>query len=149
MSDRDRLKATFDDIAETYDMARPAYPGQLFDDLVALAKLPPNAHLVEIGCGTGRTTLPLASRGFRVTCIELGENLAAVARRNLAPFPEVRVVVAPFETWDRGGETFDLIYAAASWHWLDPGIRFRKAAALLKRGGYLAIISGEHAFPQD
>ncbi len=149
MTDRDRLKTTFDEVAEIYDRARPSYPEQLFDDLVALADLQPGESLLEIGCGTGRTTLPLAERGFRITCVELGENLAAVARRNLAPFPEVHVVVAPFETWHPSGQTFDLIYAAVSWHWLDPDMRYFKAAELLKPGRSLAIISGGHAFPKD
>ena len=72
-----------------------------------------------------------------------------MARRNLSPLPNVRVVVAPFETWDAGGQTVDLAYAASSWHWLDPEIRYPRAAALLKPGGSLAIISGGHAFPQD
>ena len=148
-TDRDRLRTTFDEVAEVYDHARPIYPERLFDDLIALAKLQPGANLLEIGCGTGRTTLPLARRGFQITCVELGENLAAVARRNLAPFPEVRVVVAPFETWDPRSQTFGLVYAAASWHWLDPDVRYPKAAGLLKRRGSLAIISGGHAFPKD
>ena len=138
--DRDRLKTTFDEVAEVYDHARPIYPEQLFDDLIALAKLQPGANLLEIGCGTGRTTFPLARRGFQITCVELGENLAAVARRNLAPFPEVRVVVAPFETWDPRSQTFDLVYAAASWHWLDPDVRYSKAAALLNTfSGHIAL----------
>jgi len=149
MTDRDRLKTTFNEVAETYDRARPDLPEQLFDDLVALADLRPAAHLLEIGCGTGRTTLPLARRGFRITCVELGENLAAVARRNLAPFPDVRVVVSPFETWDPDGETVDVIYAASSWHWIDPEVGYRKAAGLLKPRGSLAIVSGGHAFPKD
>jgi 16S rRNA A1518/A1519 N6-dimethyltransferase RsmA/KsgA/DIM1 with predicted DNA glycosylase/AP lyase activity len=40
--------------------------------------------LLEIGCGTGKATAPLARRGFPVTCVELGAQLAAVARRELA-----------------------------------------------------------------
>ncbi|TMF07819.1 MAG: class I SAM-dependent methyltransferase [Chloroflexi bacterium] len=148
-SDRDHLKTTFNQDAEHYDRARPGYPEPLFDDLVALARLQPGARLLEVGCGTGRATVPLARRGIAITCVELGENLAAVARRNLSGFPEVRVVVAPFETWDAGGETFDLVYAASSWHWLDPDIRYARAAGLLKPGGSLAIISGGHAFPKD
>jgi SAM-dependent methyltransferase len=148
-TDRDRLKTTFDAVAEVYDRGRPQLPDQLFEDLIALADLQPGADLLEIGCGSGRTTLRLAERGFRITAVELGANLAAVARRNLVPFAEVRIVVAPFETWDPGGESFDLVYAAASWHWLDPDVRYRKAAGLLKRGGSLAIISGGHAFPSD
>ncbi len=148
-TERERLRTTFDEDAELYDRARPGYPEQLFDDLIQLAGLQPGASLLEIGCGTGRCTLPLARRGFRVVCIELGENLAAVARRNLAPFPDVHVVTAPFELWDPGGEVFDLVYAAASWHWIDPNVRYRKAADLLKPRGSLAITSGGHAFPKD
>ena len=34
---------------------------------------------MEVGCATGKTTLPLARRGFGITCVEIGPNLAAVA----------------------------------------------------------------------
>ena len=148
-ADRDRLKITFNEDAEHYDRARPRYPEQVFDDLIEMVGLPPEAALLEIGCGTGKATVPMAKRGFRIACVELGENLAAVARRNLAPFPDVEVVIAPFEEWDAGGETFDLGYAATAWHWIDPAVRYRKAAELLKPCGSLAIIGGGHAFPAD
>jgi SAM-dependent methyltransferase len=148
-TDQDRLKTTFDQDAELYDRARPRYLEQVFDELVEMARLKPGASLLEVGCGTGRFTLPLAQRGFRITCVELGENLATVARRNLAAFPDVCVIVAPFETWDAGGETFDLVYAASAWHWIDPAVGYRKAVELLKPGGSLAIIGGGHAFPAD
>jgi protein-L-isoaspartate O-methyltransferase len=39
---------------------------------------------LELGCATGKATLPLAKRGFGITCIELGTELAALARQNLA-----------------------------------------------------------------
>lgn len=148
-ADRDCLKTTFNEAAEHYDRARPGYPEQLVDDLIEMAALQLRASLLEVGCGTGRFTLPLAQRGFPITCVELGENLAAVARRNLATFPDVRVIVAPFETWDSADETFDLVYAASAWHWIDPDVGYRKAAELLKPGGSLAIIGGGHAFPAD
>jgi SAM-dependent methyltransferase len=147
--DRDRLKITFNQDAELYDRARPRYPAEVFDDLVEIAGLEANSSLLEVGCGTGRATLPLAQRGHRITCVELGENLAAVARKNLAPFPDVRIEVAPFERWDSGGETFDLVYAASAWHWIDPDVGYRKAADLLRPSGSLAIIGGGHAFPAD
>jgi SAM-dependent methyltransferase len=148
-SGRRHLKTTFDQDAGLYDRARPHYPAQLFDDLVALAGLHPESRLLEVGCGTGRATLPLARRGFRVVCVELGENLAAVARRNLAAFSEVEVVVAPFETWEAGGARFDVVFASQAWHWLDPEVSYAKAAELLKPAGALAINDVEHAFPAD
>jgi SAM-dependent methyltransferase len=150
MPDLDRaLKTTFNQAAELYDRVRPYYPVQLFDDLIALANLQPGASLLEIGCGTGRATLPLARRGFPITCVELGDNLAAVARRNLAQFPQVNVITSPFEAWDSGGEAFDLVLAATCWDWIDPNVRCRKASDALKPRGMLAIVGCGHAFPED
>jgi SAM-dependent methyltransferase len=150
VASRDRtLKSTFNQDAELYDRVRPRYPEAVFEDLVSLARLKPGANLVEIGPGTGIATLPMAQRGFSIRCVELGEDLAAIARRNLAAFPNVRIEVAPFETWDAACRNFDLIYAATAWHWIDPDVGYRKAADLLNPGGALAIIGGGHAFPKD
>lgn len=147
--DRQKLRTTFDKDAELYDRARPHYPRQLFDDLIQMAELKPGARLLEIGCGTGRATVPLAQLGLSILCVELGENMAAVARRNLAPFPEVTVVTSPFEAWDSAGDAFDLVLAATCWDWIDPSVRHHKAAGVLKPRGRLAIIGCGHAFPKD
>lgn len=142
-------KTTFNRNALLYDRARPRYPEKLFEDLVVLADLGNNSLLLEIGCGTGQATLPMAERGYRIVCVELGDDLARLARRKLARFPAVRVINAAFEDWDPGGARFDLVYAAQAWHWLDPEISYHKAAQVLEPGGFLAIIDGEHAFPQN
>jgi SAM-dependent methyltransferase len=151
MSDprRRELKTTFDLAADIYHTARPAYPEQIFDDFVEMTGLRAGSSVLEIGCGTGRATVPLAKRGFRIVGVELGENLAAVARRNLEGYPDVRVVSAPFEEWDPAAEQFDAVFAAQAWHWLDPDVRFVKVAAVLKEGGVLAVLDAEHAFPND
>jgi SAM-dependent methyltransferase len=145
------LRTTFQQAPELYDRARPAYPPQVVDDLLALARLTAPARLLEIGCGTGQATLPLAERGHAVTCIELGEQLAAVARRKLAGFPRVEVIAADFETWqpEPGGASFDAVVAFAAFHWLAPDRRYEKAADLLRAGGALAFVSTAHVLPPD
>jgi SAM-dependent methyltransferase len=142
-----RLRDSFDAAAEIYDSARPDYPAELFDDLLRLAEIRPGAKLLEVGCGTGKATRPLALRGFRIVALELGENLARVARRNLMEFTDVSVVDAAFETWEPGDTRFDLVYAATSWQWVDPSIRYQRAAAALRPGGALAFWNAMHAFP--
>ena len=92
---------TFNRVAGTYDRVRPDYPPGLFDDLIALAGLTPGDHLLEVGCGTGKATLPLARRGFRITAIEPGPDLAAVARRNLAGL-DVEIIGEQFDDWRPG-----------------------------------------------
>ncbi len=147
--ERDRLRIMFEKVSELYDRARPIYPAQVFDDLVALAKLRAGARVVEIGCGTGQATLPLAERGFEIVCIELGEQLAAVARRKLGAFPAVEIINASFETWEPANAAFDAIVAFTAFHWIDPELRYQKSASLLREAGALALVATQHVLPAD
>src|SRR6266536_6619989 len=143
-TDRVRLRETFNQAAELYYRARPGYPPALFDELAAVAGLGPGCRVLEIGCGTGQATVPLAERGCEIVAVELGADLATVARRNLARFPRVEVVVAAFEDWPLPTEPFDTVVAATAWHWLAPAVRVAKAAQALRPGRALATISTHH-----
>ena len=150
MNDETRLARarTFDEIAELYDAGRREVPAFVFDDLFALSGIDPaNARVLEIGCGTGQATLPLARRGCEIVCIEPGANLARIAREKLAQFPRVAVINSGFEEWQPQGTRFDIVLAVTSWHWIDPRVRYAKAAAVLRPGGFLAFTTGGHACP--
>jgi SAM-dependent methyltransferase len=138
-----RLRTTFDEDAERYDRARPRYPAQMFDDLAAAA-VPPGARVLEIGCGTGQATIALAERGYRIVAVELGPDMAAVARRNLARFTAVEVITAAFEDWPLPDEPFDVVFSATAFHWIDPAIRVPKSADALRPGGVLATVTTQH-----
>jgi SAM-dependent methyltransferase len=143
-TDRERRRSTFDEAAELYDRTRPGYPAALFEDLARLAGVGPGCRVLEVGPGTGQATVPLAERGCRIVAVELGEHLAAVARRRLARFPAVQVVTAAFEDWPLPAEPFDLVLAATAFHWIDPAVRVAKAADALRPGGALATIATHH-----
>ena len=148
MTDRDTLKTTFDSAAQLYQQARPEYPGELYDELVRLADLRPGDRLLEIGCATGKATVPLARRGFQVTCVEIGPELAAEARRNLAGFRGVEVIRAAFESWrPPDSAAFDLVFAATAWHWVDPAVKYRRDWEVLRPAGHLAFWAAAHVFP--
>ncbi|WP_037077376.1 class I SAM-dependent methyltransferase [Pseudonocardia spinosispora] len=142
------LRDTFDSVAAVYEAVRPDYPEQLFDTLVDAAGLSVGDRLVEIGCATGKATVPLARRGFRITGVEIGPRMVAAARRALAGFPAVTIVESAFEDWrPPAGHRFDLVFAATAWHWLDPATRYGHAFELLRPGGHLATWSAGHVFP--
>jgi SAM-dependent methyltransferase len=138
-AERHRLRATFDQGAQRYDDARPVAPATVFDDLVELAGLEPRARVLEIGCGTGQATLPLAERGFSILAVELGASLAELARHKLAAFPQVEIVTSSFEEWGPAGESFDAVVSFNAFHWIDPDVRFAKSAAVIRPGGSLAV----------
>ncbi|WP_043665842.1 class I SAM-dependent methyltransferase [Streptomyces xylophagus] len=138
------LRDTFDQVAERYDRARPRYPRPLVEELARTAGLGPHSRVLEIAPGTGQLTVPLAEFGCRLTAVELGPALAAVARRNLSAFPRVDVEVADFELWELPAEPFDLVVIATAYHWFDPGKFVAKAAAALRPGGHLAVVTTHH-----
>ena len=146
--DRHRLRTTFDGAALLYDEVRPGYPEELFDDVVELSGIPPGGRILEIGCGTGQATLPFARRGYRVLCVELGENLAAVARRNLAPYPRAEVRTGDFESFPLPEGAFDLAVSATAFHWLDPALAYPKTARALRPGGAIALFWNEHVYSE-
>src|SRR5574341_242905 len=94
-----RRRESFDEVAELYDKARPGYPHQLVDDLLELSDLGEGHRVLEIGSGSGQLTVPLAERGLSIVAVELGANLAGVARRKLTRFQYAEVVVADFDEW--------------------------------------------------
>lgn len=139
-----QLSRTFDEDAELYDRVRPGYPPELYDDLAELTGAHPGARVLELGCGTGQATVPLAARGYRVTALDVGPGMAAVARRNLAQAPAAQVLTADFETWPLPEEPYDVVLSATAFHWIDPAVRTRKAADALRPGGALAVIRTQH-----
>jgi SAM-dependent methyltransferase len=142
------LRDTFDEAPELYDRVRPGYPEEVFDDLVALARLQPGSRVLEVGCGTGQATVPLARRGPKVTAVELGGGLAEVARQNVASYPAVEIVNAAFEDW-LPPHDFDAVVAATSFHWLDAAVRLRRIEDALRPDGALAVISTHHVAGED
>lgn len=148
-ANREILRTTFNEDAERYHRARPAYPPAMFDALVQLAGAGPGCRVLEIGAGTGKATLPLARLGCRIVAVELGEQMAAVARAEVRAFPEVQIEVAPFEVWPLPAEPFDLVLAATAFHWLDPAVRLVRAARALRSGGALAVIDTMHVAGGD
>ena len=147
-SEREVMRRTFESVAHLYDGRRPDVPDDVYDTIVELTRVPDGGRVLEVGAGTGRATVPMAARGYRITAVELGPQLAAIARRNLAEYPDVEVVVADFDTWPTG-EQYDLILALEAWHWLDPETRTAKAAALLRDGGAAATVFRQHVAGGD
>lgn len=74
-----------------------------------LAELPPNSHILELGCGGGQDASIMMAAGFQVTAVDGSPGLAAIAERRLGQ----PVVVLRFE--DLAFESnFDGIWANAS-----------------------------------
>jgi SAM-dependent methyltransferase len=131
-------------VADIYDRVRPGYPDEAVDALVDLSRLPAKGRLVEIGAGTGQLTVALAERGYSIVAVEMGPALAERCEANLSDYRDAHVVAGRFEEIDLPPDSFDLVVAATSFHWLDPAVAYRRAAEVLRPHGSLGLLWNLH-----
>ena len=117
--------------AARYDRARPTYPGELIDRVVAAS---PGRDILDVGAGTGIVARLFQARGCRVLGVEPDPRMAELARQR-----GLETEVAKFEDWDRAGRTFDAVVAGQTWHWVEPVTGAAAAARALRPGGRLAL----------
>lgn len=132
---RERAGDVFDTVAAEYDRNRPTYPDELVQR--ACAGLAPGDQVLEVGCGTGQLTAGLVARGLRVTAVDPGARLLALAAARLEG---VRFVNAPFEEAEIPGGRFRTVFSASAFHWVDPDVSWARAADALEPGGTLALL---------
>lgn len=134
---KEGLGWTFDTVAEQYDQYRPAYPDELYRDLLAYQPITLESRVLEIGIGTGQATPPILAAGCHVTAVEPGGRLAALTRQKFAN-ARLDVVHAAFEEHDCPDGAFDLVYSASAFHWIEEQMGYRKVFGCLKPGGVFA-----------
>jgi len=133
--------SVFDEVAEDYDRHRPTYPDVLIDQACESAGIGAGATVLEIGCGTGQLTRSLLARGLRVTAVEPGRQLIAMARLQLDGVGDVRFVNARLEDASLTRARYSAVFSASAIHWIDPDLSWRKAADALVEDGILALVS--------
>ena len=127
--------------AGRYDRARPTYPADLLERIIAAS---PGRDFLDVGSGTGISSRLLAAAGCRVLGVDPDPRMAGQARLG-----GTETEVAKFEDWDPAGRSFDAVTAAQAWHWVDPVAGAAKAAAVLRPGGRLAVFWNAFDPPQE
>lgn len=130
----------FNEIAVEYDRNRPAYPDLLIDQACEVAGIGEGDRVLEIGCGTGQLTRSLLVRGLRVTALEPGDQLIRVAEENLRDAGDVEFVNARLEDTQFSRESYEAVFSASAFHWVDPDLSWWKVADALVPNGMLALM---------
>ncbi|MGH2863611.1 MAG: class I SAM-dependent methyltransferase [Solirubrobacteraceae bacterium] len=130
----------FDEVAAEYDRRRPGYPRELLQEAYEHAGLRPGELVLEVGCASGQLTRDLLAAGLDVLALEPGARLLSLAEANLEHAGELTLVNARFEDAPLPSRRFAAVFAASSFHWIDPELSWAKVAELLAPGGTLALI---------
>ena len=145
-------------VADLYHEFRPRYPKDLLDEAIQKSELlvsnGEKSRILEIGCGPGTLTLPLAQRGYQVVAVEPGSGMIAKAQEVCQDYSNVEFHRQSFKDYVQKEDVpFDAIIAATSLHWalaeVDQPALIQKMAGLLKDGGHLLLFWNFPPEPED
>lgn len=129
----------FDEIVMNYDKVRWGYPDKLFADVIRYSGPEKGKKALEIGAGTGKATTPFLDAGYAVTTVEMGRNMTDFLLEKFKEYTNFNVITGTFEEASLEEASYDLIYAASAFHWVDAEIGCPKVFRLLKKGGEFAL----------
>src|SRR5262245_46036433 len=104
-----------------YARYRPAYPPAFFDDLIARFGLDGSGRLLDLGCGTGQLTLPLAKHVAEAVGVDREPDMLTEAARQARAAHITNVALAQGDSADLPLELglFRLVTMGRSFHWMD------------------------------
>jgi SAM-dependent methyltransferase len=116
------------------------------DLLLARSAVAPGETVLEVGCGTGAATLPLAEavgESGRVVGIDISEPMLAVARQRASesPLGNISLLHADAQVHGFAPDSFDLVASRFGvMFFSDPAAAFRNLAGALKPAGRLCFV---------
>lgn len=128
-------------LATLYDQTRPTPPPALLDILTQLIHMPRPSLVVDLGCGTGLSTMIWGERAQQVIGIEPNADMRTQAIRKLEHHPcaasiEFREGVSSHTGLSNGSA--DIVTCAQSLHWMEPTSTLAEIARILRPGGLFA-----------
>ncbi|HHX59133.1 MAG TPA: class I SAM-dependent methyltransferase [Epulopiscium sp.] len=132
-------RLTFNEDAKNYDMFRPTYCKELFDNIINYTRLDKTKYALEVGIGTGQATKPILETGCYLTAIELGENLATYSKNKFGDYKKFTIHNISFEQYMHIPENIDLVYSGTAFHWIPEEMGYKKVYDMLRSGGTIAL----------
>lgn len=120
-----------------YDRARPGYPAEAVDALVAALDVRPGAPIVDLAAGTGKFTRELVARGLDVVAVE---PVAGMRETLVGALPGVRVLDGRAEALPFADGSMDAVTVAQAFHWFDGAAALSEIHRVLRPAGALGLL---------
>jgi ubiquinone/menaquinone biosynthesis C-methylase UbiE len=141
-------RSDFNTLADDYARFRTSYSPELFDAILAYARLSPGARILDLACGTGLGMTPYLERGYRAVGVDIAPAMIDQARQAMQQREGVEFALGSAEALPFDDACFDLVSCAQAFHWFEPHAAFAQIARVLRPGGALAAF-WKHAARDD
>ena len=133
MSEERRFLGTSAD----YVRHRPPYPAALIRDLLERSRVPKDGFVLDLGCGPGLLSLPLAPHVREVWAVDPEPEMIAEGRAQAAAkgAGNIRWIPGRAEDVEVPAATVDLVTIGAAFHWMDQARVAGRVLEMLKPGG--------------
>lgn len=131
----------FADTAWHYARYRPGYPRELIAEIVTGFRLDGSKRLLDLGCGTGQLTVPLAGYVEQAIGVDPQPEMLveAAAYAASAGVANVTWVEGSSSNLPTGSGRFDLVTMGRSFHWMDRVDAVARLDNVVEDGGGLVI----------
>ncbi len=116
------FRTNFGKVAALYNKARPKYPVEVIEKIIAYSQLAKKHKILEVGMGTGQISLPFLDRGFDLTGLEPDLNLHKFCLKKFHNYPNLVIKNQSFENYQLSANYFDLFLSAQAFHWIEPSL---------------------------
>ncbi|WP_066891903.1 class I SAM-dependent methyltransferase [Clostridium nigeriense] len=124
--------------ADIYDGARPKCPKKAKEIIIKYLQKNPD-FVVDIGCGTGLSTIIWNDICENVIGIEPSADMIKVAMKKLENLKNVKFISAFSDDTGLESDSVDVVTCSQSFHWMNPETTLNEVARILKSGGVFAI----------
>lgn len=127
----------FGDAADAYERARPAYPTEAVDWLVARLGLARGKRVLDLAAGTGKLTRQLLASGAEVVAVE---PVAGMREQLEAAVPGVPALDGTAEALPLEDSSVDAVTVGQAFHWFRPDEALAEIHRVLRPRGGLGLI---------
>jgi ubiquinone/menaquinone biosynthesis C-methylase UbiE len=136
------------EVAGFYHQYRRGYPSAVFDTLTGVFGLTSDDIVIDLGCGTGQLTLPLAAKVRAVAAVDPEPDMLVRARRAAAEQGLTNVTWLLGADTDLpalaallGGQRAGVVTIGQALHWMGYRELFPALVPLVRPGGGVAVIT--------
>ncbi len=128
---------------QVYDQFRPTPPDVILHQSLNYLNKKQAKQLLDLGCGTGISTLAWQSSAEKIIGVEPSEAMLKVARQKVKDNDSITYLQAFANEIPLPNGSIDLVTCSQSFHWMEPESTLAEIDRLLQKHGVLCIYDVE------